>query len=49
LLSREGDGTRVRLFHREGPHSVDVYAQRAEAFERSWTRVFEAWTNAARG
>jgi uncharacterized protein YndB with AHSA1/START domain len=47
VLAAEGDGTRVRLTHREGPHSKDEYETRATAFERSWTLVFEAWIGAA--
>lgn len=47
VLRAEGEGTRVHLTHREGPHSADAYAQKATAYERSWALVFEAWLAAA--
>lgn len=47
LLAPEGDGTRVRLFHRAGPSSADAYAKKAAAYERSWALVFNAWSVAA--
>jgi uncharacterized protein YndB with AHSA1/START domain len=49
VLSEEDGGTRVRLTHREGPHSAQVYGARAGAFEKSWTLVFDAWARAAAG
>jgi uncharacterized protein YndB with AHSA1/START domain len=48
LLAPEGSGTRVRLVHRAGPSSVDSYAKRAHAYERSWTLVLAAWLDAAK-
>lgn len=47
VLAPEGDRTRVRLIHRAGPSSADSYAEKATAYERSWTLVFAAWLGAA--
>ncbi|MEZ4297115.1 MAG: SRPBCC domain-containing protein [Polyangiaceae bacterium] len=47
LFRPEADGTRIHLTHRAGPHSAAAYEKRAPAYEKSWTLVFEAWSEAA--
>jgi uncharacterized protein YndB with AHSA1/START domain len=47
VLAPEGEGTRVRLVHRAGPHSAHSYVKKAAAYERSWALVFDAWREAA--
>lgn len=48
LFLPEAGGTRVHLYHREGPHSAEAYAAKVAAYERSWALVFDAWAEAAR-
>lgn len=47
-LTPEGQGTRVLLQHRPGPHSAESYAKKAAAYEHSWSLVLTAWCAAAR-